>query len=63
MPFSPYTTSMSTEPVISAAAAGIPTVEINPTDTDLSEVVSTRLQTGAVEALTKIWSHFQADHG
>ena len=41
-------------PVIAAARAGIPTIEVNPGDTSVSEVVEVRLRAGAVEALTAV---------
>jgi NAD-dependent deacetylase len=46
-------------PVIDAALAGVPTIEINPGQSVVSELVSVRLEAGAVEALTAIrelWS-------
>lgn len=39
------------EPVWQARRSGVPTVEINPGDTEVSEVVDLRLRCGAVEAL------------
>jgi NAD-dependent deacetylase len=41
-------------PVIAAARAGIATIEVNPGDTTVSEVVEVRLRAGAVAALTAI---------
>ena len=41
-------------PVVWAADAGIPTVEINPGETPLSELVTCRLQMGAAEAFRAI---------
>ncbi|MEM9399664.1 MAG: NAD-dependent protein deacylase [Verrucomicrobiota bacterium] len=43
------------QPVFMAGKAGIPTVEINPARTDLSDVVQYRIEAGAAEALDKIW--------
>jgi len=42
-------------PVIEAAAAGIPTVEINPETTALSDRVSLALRAGASDAMVGIW--------
>jgi len=42
------------EPVIRARAAGVPTVEINPATTEVSDVVDYRLETGAADALGEI---------
>jgi NAD-dependent deacetylase len=47
-------------PVISAAGAGIPTIEINPGESEVSHLVALRLRARAVEALTAIrelWHH------
>ncbi|MCP3981899.1 MAG: NAD-dependent protein deacylase [bacterium] len=43
-------------PVMSARACGIPTVEINPARTELSDLVEHRLPMRAAEALERIWS-------
>lgn len=42
-------------PVWWAARAGVPTVEINPGDTEVSHVVSHRLRMGAAAAMAGIW--------
>lgn len=42
-------------PVLLAKSAGVPTVEINPAVTDLSDVVDYRLANGAKHALRAIW--------
>jgi NAD-dependent deacetylase len=42
------------EPVVRARASGVPTVEINPARTEISDVVDHRLETGAAEALGEI---------
>ena len=42
------------EPVLSAARRGVPTIEINPASTRLSQVVSYHLPLGAAEAMTAI---------
>ena len=43
------------EPVWQASLAGLPTVEINPDRTEVSQAVDYRLETRAAEALTRIW--------
>ncbi len=43
-----------TQPVVFAATSGIPTVEINPSQTQLSDVVDYYLPLGAAEAMTSI---------
>ncbi|MCB0191337.1 MAG: NAD-dependent protein deacylase [Anaerolineae bacterium] len=45
-------------PVIDAGYRGIPTVEINPSDTPISDIVTYRLPLRAAEAMEKIWSYF-----
>ncbi|ARU58192.1 NAD-dependent deacetylase [Oleiphilus messinensis] len=47
------------EPVIRAAQQGIPTVEINPGETPVSEIVQYRLEMPAADALGQIWQHLQ----
>ncbi|MCE9574216.1 MAG: NAD-dependent protein deacylase [Deltaproteobacteria bacterium] len=47
-------------PVLVARSEGIPTVEINPGDTDLSEVVQYRLKATARTALKAIWAAYKA---
>lgn len=42
------------KPVVDARQAGVPTVEINPRDTDLSGIVTHRVRTGAAAALSAI---------
>ena len=46
------------EPVIQAAALGVPTVEINPSGTDLSLMVSHKIGGGAAESLGAIWRRY-----
>ena len=46
------------EPVIQAGRQGIPTVEINPGETVLSELVDVRLPLRAAESLEEIWKRF-----
>ena len=48
-------------PVINARTMGIPTVEINPSDTEVSIVVEIKLPTRAAETLDAIWSRFLTD--
>jgi NAD-dependent deacetylase len=48
------------QPVLWAAAAGIPTLEINPVKTRLSDRVSYHLQTGAAEAMAAIMARLGA---
>lgn len=43
-----------TQPVVLAACSGIPTVEINPARTQLSDIVDYYLPLGAAEAMTEI---------
>jgi NAD-dependent deacetylase len=45
-------------PVLIARAEGIPTVEINPGHTDLSDVVDLRIRSGAAKALAAIWASY-----
>lgn len=47
------------QPVVEAARKGKPTVEINPAETDLSELVDYRLASGARDALTAIWDSYR----
>ena len=42
-------------PVVWAAQAGVPTVEINPGDTEVSRIVTHRLRMGAAAAMAAIW--------
>ncbi|MGH8459441.1 MAG: SIR2 family NAD-dependent protein deacylase, partial [Nevskiales bacterium] len=42
-------------PVHEARRAGIPTIEINPGDSEVSELVDHRLKTRAVVAMENIW--------
>lgn len=50
-----------TQPVVFAASAGIPTVEINPAATQLSELVDYYLPLGAAEAMTAILDRLGID--
>ncbi len=47
-------------PVLLAARGGRTTVEINPGDTMLSEIVTHRLRIGAADAMRHIWTRYQA---
>lgn len=47
------------QPVYLAKQLGIPTVEINPGQTELSDVVDVKLGLGAAKALDEIWRRFQ----
>lgn len=44
-----------TEPIRLAKEFGIPTVEINPAETDISAIVDFHLQGGAAETLEQLW--------
>lgn len=46
-------------PVLLARSEGVPTIEINPDVTDLSEVVDIKLPSGAKHALRAIWNVFK----
>ncbi len=46
-------------PVLLAKSEGVPTIEINPDVTDLSEVVDVRLASGAKHALRAVWNVFK----
>ena len=50
-----------TQPVVFAASAGIPTVEINPGRTQLSDIVDYYLPLGAAEAMTAILARLGLD--
>jgi NAD-dependent deacetylase len=52
-----------TQPVVFASGCGIPTVEINPSITQLSEVVDYYLPLGAAEAMTAILDRMGIDIG
>jgi len=49
-------------PVLEAARIGIPTVEINPGETSISDQVMYRIEAGAADSLTVIWQHFMRRH-
>lgn len=56
--FSVGTTSVFpyiTEPVLRAKRAGKPTIEINPGETEISDLVDFRVRSGAAEALETLW--------
>ena len=46
-------------PVLLARSEGVPTIEINPDVTDLSEIVDIKLPSGAKHALRAIWNVFK----
>ena len=46
------------KPLVDARYRGVPTVEINPADTHVSEIVTYRLKLRAAEAMEKIWRYF-----
>ena len=46
------------EPLLAARRLGVPTIEINPTETVLSTAVDYRLALGAAQALDAIWNRF-----
>ncbi len=47
-----------TQPVLLARGAGIPTVEVNPGETELSRRVDFRLRCGAAAALSRVWEEY-----
>ena len=49
------------EPVVAARRMGVPTIEINPSETVLSQHADYRLVMGAATAMDEIWSRFQKD--
>jgi NAD-dependent deacetylase len=48
-------------PVMIARQAGVPTVEINPSDTGLSDIVDFRIKAGAAETLNSIWNEINSN--
>lgn len=46
------------EPVLAARRLGVPTIEINPSETAVSHYVDYRLPLGAAEALEAVWRRF-----
>ena len=50
-----------TQPVVFAADSGIPTVEINPAETQLSDIVDYYLPLGAAEAMTALMARLGLD--
>ena len=55
------TFSYIAEPVLQARRIGIPTVEINPDDTVVSEIVDYKLTSGAAASLLEIWRRFHTE--
>ena len=49
------------QPVYLASQLGIATLEINPSDTELSPIVDTKLAMGAAEALDEIWKLYKSE--
>lgn len=47
------------QPILSAKSCGLPTVEINPVETEVSHIVDIKLDMRAAEALDMIWSQFK----
>jgi len=43
------------QPVLAARRAGVPTIEINPGESEVSDLVDLRLRARAVDALAAIW--------
>jgi NAD-dependent deacetylase len=43
------------EPVVRAWRQGVPTVEVNPSETSVSQIVDYRVRLGAAEAMGRIW--------
>lgn len=48
------------EPIMLAHKAGVPTVEINPDETDLADIIAIKITSGAAETLDAIWTRYQA---
>lgn len=48
------------QPIIDAKSVNRPTIEINPTDTGISNLVDIKLPLRAAEALDKIWRCYEA---
>jgi NAD-dependent deacetylase len=49
--------------VVSARRAGIPTVEINPGETEVSHFAEYRIRAGARDALEALWDAYLARAG
>ena len=47
------------EPIVLAREAGIPTIEINPSDTSVSDLVDIKIKHGAAKTLDAIWTRLQ----
>lgn len=48
------------EPVLRARAAGVPTVEIDPGETEVSRLVDVKISARAAESLDALWARYQA---
>ncbi len=51
------------EPVMLAHEAGVPTVEINPGETEIADLIEIKIAAGAAEALDAIWSRYRDGRG
>jgi NAD-dependent deacetylase len=51
------------EPIEDARERGVPTVEINPVETEVSDLIEHKIRAGAAESLDAIWSRYQQLHG
>lgn len=49
-------------PVLQARSRGLPSVEINPAQTEISAVVDVKVTMGAAQAMQAIWERFLATH-
>ncbi len=47
------------EPIMLAQEAGVPTIEINPGETEIGEFIAIKVTLGAAEALDEIWTRYQ----
>ncbi|MFH0877189.1 MAG: Sir2 family NAD-dependent protein deacetylase, partial [Candidatus Omnitrophota bacterium] len=48
------------QPMIEARRCGKPTIEINPSETEISHIVDIKLRLGAAQALAQIWDQFKS---
>jgi NAD-dependent deacetylase len=51
------------EPIEDAKERGIPTVEINPGETEVSDLIDFKIRAGAAESLDALWTRFHELHG
>ncbi|MBM4092456.1 MAG: hypothetical protein FJ276_23990 [Planctomycetes bacterium] len=47
--------------ILRAARNGVPTIEINPACTEISDVCRYRIPLGAAEAMTRIWARARGE--